>query len=151
MKWKTEERLQKYVRHSLTVCYSVYTSLHVFNLPDQGKAVGKLLKHLMSTLIKKGIDRKKISMPRGFVHNSELALCNIYIISMQHSKVLATITAPAFLRTLRNSGVPFRTRHLGHTATTATAAWAIPSATDSKETPGAVTMREGHTAIARAA
>jgi hypothetical protein len=68
LKWKTEGRLQKYVQHSLKVYYSVYTSLHVFNLPDKGKAVGKLLKHLMSTFIRKVIGRNKFSMPGGFVH-----------------------------------------------------------------------------------
>jgi hypothetical protein len=38
-----------------------------------------------------------------------------------------------------------------HTAITARAAWAIRSATDNKEPPAALTMREGHTVIARAA
>ena len=52
LKRKTEGRLQKYVQQSLKVYYSVYTSLHVCNPPDLGKAVGKLLKHLMSTFIK---------------------------------------------------------------------------------------------------
>jgi hypothetical protein len=57
LKWRTEGRLQKYVQqHSLNVYYSVYTSLHIFNPPDQGKAVEKLLKHLMSTFRKKGIE-----------------------------------------------------------------------------------------------
>jgi hypothetical protein len=68
LKWKTEGRLQKYVQHSLTVYYSVYTSLHVFSPPDKGKAVGKLLKHLMSTFIKKDIKRNKFSTPMGFIH-----------------------------------------------------------------------------------
>ena len=64
--------LQKYVQHSLTVYYFAYTSLHVFNLPDQGKAVGKLLKHLMSTFIKKSIERNKFSMSSSFIHIQEL-------------------------------------------------------------------------------
>jgi len=58
LKWKTEGRLQKYVQHSLTVYCSVYTSLQVFNLPGQRKAVRKLLNHLISTFIKKGIEWK---------------------------------------------------------------------------------------------
>jgi hypothetical protein len=73
LKWKTEGRLQKYVQHSLYVYYSVYSSLHVFNPPDQGKAVGKLLKHLMPTFIKKVIERNKFLMPGGFVHLYGLA------------------------------------------------------------------------------
>jgi hypothetical protein len=65
---ETEGRLQKYMQqHTLKVYYFIYTSLHVFNLPDQGKSVGELLKHLMSTIIKKDIERKKFSMPWGFI------------------------------------------------------------------------------------
>ena len=60
------------MQHNLTVYWSVYTSLCVFNPPDQGKAVGKLLKHSMSTFIKKDIERNKLSMPSGFMHIQEL-------------------------------------------------------------------------------
>ena len=47
------------MQHSLNVYHSVYTSLHVFIQLDKGKSVGKLLKHLMSTFIKKGTEKKK--------------------------------------------------------------------------------------------
>jgi len=57
----------------------------------------------------------------------------------------------AFLKITRNFVVRSWTRHLYHKAITATAAWAIRSATDSREPPAALTTREGHTAIARAA
>lgn len=50
---------------SLSFCLHFTTC---FNLPDKGKAVRKLLKHLMSTFIKKVIERNTFSMPRGFVH-----------------------------------------------------------------------------------
>jgi len=57
----------------------------------------------------------------------------------------------AFVKIIRDCGVRSWTRHLCHTATTATATWAIQSATDSREPPAALTTPEGHTAIARPA
>jgi hypothetical protein len=78
-------------------------------------------------------------------------LWNIHIIWGQHNKVLGTINARSVLKVIKNSVVPFLTGHLCHTATTTTAAFAIRSATDSKETLVATTAREGYTAIARAA
>jgi len=74
----------KYVQNSLRIYYSVYISVRVFNSPDQGKAVRKLLKLLMTTFVKKGVERKKFNAN---------ALCNIHIIWSQHNKVLASITA----------------------------------------------------------
>jgi len=65
LKWKIEGRLQNYVQHSLNIYYSVYTSVRVFNPPDQGKTVTKLLKLLMTTFVKKTLT-EKISMPKHF-------------------------------------------------------------------------------------
>ena len=53
-----ENRREATEMHSLTVYCSVYTSLQVFNPPGQRKAVRKLLNHLISTFIKKGIEWK---------------------------------------------------------------------------------------------
>jgi hypothetical protein len=80
LKGKTEGRLQKYAQQSLTVSYSIYTSLPVFNQADQGKAEGKLLKHLTSTFTKRGSERKKFSMTRRFIQILQLALCDVHIV-----------------------------------------------------------------------
>jgi len=68
----------------LKIYFSIYTSVRVFKLPHQRKAVRKLLKLLMTTFVKKGVERKNFNAN---------ALCNIHIIWSQHNKVLATITA----------------------------------------------------------
>jgi hypothetical protein len=58
----TEKRVAQF--EHLLFCLH-FTSCFFFQ-PDKGISVGKLLKYLMSTFIKKGIEKKK-SMPRGFV------------------------------------------------------------------------------------
>ena len=50
---------------SLLLCLHFIT---YFTQPDNRKAVGELLKRLMSTFIKKGIERNKFSMPSSFIH-----------------------------------------------------------------------------------
>jgi hypothetical protein len=87
------------------------------------------------------------------VHCTHLraALLDIHTIWEHHNEVLATKMLRPVLKVVKNSVVPFLTRHLCHTATTATAAWAIHSATDSREPPVVPTTHVGHTAIVRAA
>jgi hypothetical protein len=48
-----EKRIAQFV-HLL-----VYTSLHVCTQPDQGKAIRKLIKHVMPTFQKYGIESKE--------------------------------------------------------------------------------------------
>ena len=61
---ETEGRLQKYVQHSLTVYYSIYSSLHVFMQPDKGRDVGKFLKQSMCVLQRKVLKEKNFQCQR---------------------------------------------------------------------------------------
>ena len=61
---------------------SLFILDYIFIQPDKGKAVGKLLKHLISTFIKQGIDKKKNFRAKGLsTHLRAGTLQNSYYLS----------------------------------------------------------------------